>query len=157
LKIFFVSDIHGSVKCFRKLVNAGKFYGADVLIMGGDLAGKQLAFRGHDEIRPYLQMYYQALPDITFEPLRLVVSGPTAAVEWAQPSVIAAPFDGTPSVGTKVFLRAVDIFHISGGLVQHESSWCGDGWLRQRLDPGGGPPPVPLPLTPPQVSKGAMF
>jgi Icc-related predicted phosphoesterase len=30
------------VKCFRKLVNAGKFYGADVLIMGGDLAGKQL-------------------------------------------------------------------------------------------------------------------
>jgi Icc-related predicted phosphoesterase len=42
LKIFFVSDIHGSVKCFRKLVNAGKFYGADVLIMGGDLVGKQL-------------------------------------------------------------------------------------------------------------------
>jgi uncharacterized protein len=42
VKIFFVSDIHGSVKCFRKLVNAGKFYGADVLIMGGDLAGKQL-------------------------------------------------------------------------------------------------------------------
>jgi uncharacterized protein len=42
VRIFFVSDIHGSVKCFRKLVNAGKFYGADVLIMGGDLAGKQL-------------------------------------------------------------------------------------------------------------------
>ena len=42
MKIFFVSDIHGSVKCFRKLVNAGKFYGADLLIMGGDLAGKQL-------------------------------------------------------------------------------------------------------------------
>jgi hypothetical protein len=31
LRIFFVSDIHGSVKCFRKLVNAGKFYGADLL------------------------------------------------------------------------------------------------------------------------------
>jgi uncharacterized protein len=36
LRIFFGSDIHGSVKCFRKLVNAGKFYGADLLIMGGD-------------------------------------------------------------------------------------------------------------------------
>ena len=35
MRIFFVSDIHGSVKCFRKLVNAGKFYGADLLIMGG--------------------------------------------------------------------------------------------------------------------------
>lgn len=42
MKIFFVSDIHGSVKCFRKLVNAGKFYGANLLVMGGDLAGKQL-------------------------------------------------------------------------------------------------------------------
>jgi hypothetical protein len=30
LRIFFVSDIHGSVKCFRKLVNAGKFHGADL-------------------------------------------------------------------------------------------------------------------------------
>lgn len=42
MKIFFASDIHGSVRCFRKLVNAGKFYGADLLIMGGDLAGKLL-------------------------------------------------------------------------------------------------------------------
>jgi uncharacterized protein len=42
VKIFFVSDIHGSQTCFRKLVNAGRFYGADVLIMGGDLAGKEL-------------------------------------------------------------------------------------------------------------------
>ena len=42
MRIFFVSDIHGSQTCFRKLVNAGKFYGADVLIMGGDLAGKEL-------------------------------------------------------------------------------------------------------------------
>lgn len=42
MRVFFVSDIHGSSTCFRKLVNAGKFYGADVLIMGGDLAGKEL-------------------------------------------------------------------------------------------------------------------
>jgi uncharacterized protein len=56
LKLFFVSDIHGSETCFRKLVNAGKFYGVDVLLMGGDLAGKELVpivgdkarFRGSD-------------------------------------------------------------------------------------------------------------
>jgi Icc-related predicted phosphoesterase len=42
VKIFFASDIHGSETCFRKLVNAGAFYGVDVLIMGGDLAGKEL-------------------------------------------------------------------------------------------------------------------
>jgi Icc-related predicted phosphoesterase len=42
VRIFFVSDIHGSSTCFRKLVNAGAFYDVDVLIMGGDLAGKEL-------------------------------------------------------------------------------------------------------------------
>ncbi len=94
------------------------------------------AFHGHDEIRRYLDMYYRALPDVTYEPIRLIIAGPSAVVEWAQPAVIAAPFDGTPSTGREVFLRAVDIFHITGGLVRHESSWYGDGWLRQRLGEG---------------------
>ena len=41
-KIFFVSDVHGSDRCFRKFVNAGKFYGASVLILGGDVTGKAI-------------------------------------------------------------------------------------------------------------------
>lgn len=40
LKIFYASDIHGSEKCFLKFLNAGKFYRADVLILGGDVTGK---------------------------------------------------------------------------------------------------------------------
>ena len=40
LTIFFASDLHGSAICFKKFVNGAKFYGADVLIMGGDLTGK---------------------------------------------------------------------------------------------------------------------
>ena len=39
-KIYFVTDIHGSERCFRKFLNAGPLYKADVMIMGGDLAGK---------------------------------------------------------------------------------------------------------------------
>jgi len=39
-KLFFCTDIHGSERCFRKFINAGKFYRADVLIMGGDITGK---------------------------------------------------------------------------------------------------------------------
>lgn len=42
LTIFHVADIHGSDTCFRKWLNAGRFYGADVLIIGGDLTGKVL-------------------------------------------------------------------------------------------------------------------
>lgn len=38
--LFFATDLHGSEKCFRKFVNAKKFYDADVLILGGDLTGK---------------------------------------------------------------------------------------------------------------------
>jgi len=41
-KIFFVTDVHGSDRCFRKFVNAGKFYGANLLILGGDITGKMI-------------------------------------------------------------------------------------------------------------------
>ena len=41
-KLYFVSDLHGSNKCFRKFINAGPIYKADVLILGGDLAGKAI-------------------------------------------------------------------------------------------------------------------
>src|SRR2546423_7716867 len=40
LTMFYASDIHGSEKCFLKFINAAKFYGADVLVLGGDLTGK---------------------------------------------------------------------------------------------------------------------
>lgn len=42
LTLFYVADIHGSDVCFRKWLNAGRFYGADVLVIGGDLTGKVL-------------------------------------------------------------------------------------------------------------------
>jgi hypothetical protein len=124
LRLFFVSDIHGSVKCFRKLVSAGEFYGADLLIMGGDLAGKKL--------------------------VPVVARGGVSRVH-------CNGADGAPGVGMELLFRAVDIFHIAGGLVRHESSWYGDGWLRQRLGGDGAPPPPPLALTPPLAADGARF
>src|ERR1041384_6827484 len=41
-KLFFATDIHGSDICWSKFLNAGKFYEADVLILGGDMTGKAL-------------------------------------------------------------------------------------------------------------------
>jgi uncharacterized protein len=38
--IFFATDLHGSETCFRKFVAAAGFYGADLLVLGGDLTGK---------------------------------------------------------------------------------------------------------------------
>ena len=41
-KIFFATDIHGSDRCLRKFLNAGKFYGVDAVVMGGDITGKMI-------------------------------------------------------------------------------------------------------------------
>jgi hypothetical protein len=42
LRIFFVTDIHGSNTCFRKYLNALKAYNVDVGLLMGDLTGKVL-------------------------------------------------------------------------------------------------------------------
>jgi Icc-related predicted phosphoesterase len=39
-RLFFATDVHGSERTFRKFINAGKFYRANVLVMGGDIIGK---------------------------------------------------------------------------------------------------------------------
>src|SRR3989454_9935867 len=39
-RIYFISDVHGSNRCFRKFLNAASFYKADILILGGDITGK---------------------------------------------------------------------------------------------------------------------
>jgi uncharacterized protein len=38
--VYYASDIHGSDVCWRKFLNAARFYGADILVMGGDVSGK---------------------------------------------------------------------------------------------------------------------
>src|SRR5258706_13074462 len=42
LRLFFATDIHGSDRCFRKFLAAAGSYEADVLVLGGDIAGKGL-------------------------------------------------------------------------------------------------------------------
>jgi len=38
--IYYTTDVHGSTICFKKFLNAGGFYKADVVILGGDITGK---------------------------------------------------------------------------------------------------------------------
>jgi uncharacterized protein len=48
--LYYASDVHGSNRCFRKFLNAAKFYKAGVLVMGGDILGKAIVFL--EETRP---------------------------------------------------------------------------------------------------------
>lgn len=71
-RVFFATDLHGSTLCFKKFLSAARVYEADVLIMGGDVAGKQLVpllkqgdgvkagdrvLTTEDEVREYVQRY----------------------------------------------------------------------------------------------------
>jgi Icc-related predicted phosphoesterase len=42
VKLFYATDVHGSDRCFTKFVNAASFYGADAILLGGDLTGKAM-------------------------------------------------------------------------------------------------------------------
>jgi hypothetical protein len=41
-RLFFTTDVHGSEKCFKKFLNAGKFYKANIVILAGDITGKMV-------------------------------------------------------------------------------------------------------------------
>ncbi len=42
MRLFFATDIHGSETCWRKFLNSGRHYEADVIVLGGDMTGKAL-------------------------------------------------------------------------------------------------------------------
>jgi Icc-related predicted phosphoesterase len=48
VRLFFATDIHGSERCFKKFLNAARFYRCDVLVMGGDMTGKMVLPVVHD-------------------------------------------------------------------------------------------------------------
>jgi Icc-related predicted phosphoesterase len=41
-RVYFITDVHGSNRCFRKFLNAAGFYKADVIVLGGDITGKSM-------------------------------------------------------------------------------------------------------------------
>ena len=66
-KLFFATDIHGSDICWSKFLNAGKFYGADVLILGGDMTGKAVVPFIHQGGTNYRVTLLEQLFEITNE------------------------------------------------------------------------------------------
>jgi uncharacterized protein len=57
MRIFFCTDVHGSDICFKKFINAGKFYKSDVVILGGDTTGKMIVFLVDQEDGTYMSTY----------------------------------------------------------------------------------------------------
>jgi len=70
-KIFFATDIHGSDICWNKFLNAGKFYEADTLILGGDMTGKAVVpfiYQGGDKYKiTLLEQQYDITTEAEFK------------------------------------------------------------------------------------------
>jgi len=64
-KLFFATDIHGSDICWSKFLNAGKFYEADVLILGGDMTGKAVVPFIHQGGNNYRVTLLEQMHDIS--------------------------------------------------------------------------------------------
>jgi uncharacterized protein len=71
MRLFFASDLHGSEVCFRKFLAAAKVYEADVLLLGGDFAGKGLVpvLRRGDSWSATLDGQELTVPDEDYERL----------------------------------------------------------------------------------------
>ena len=114
------------------------------------------AFVGKPALREYLDMYYRALPEVR------VRADPADGLRRDRDGRVDADgarlrrFDGVEADGREVVLHAMDVFHVVDGLIVHEVSWYGDGWLRQRLEGVAGLPPA-LDLTPPLAADGTRF
>jgi Icc-related predicted phosphoesterase len=74
LAIFFATDLHGSNVCFKKFINAAKFYGTSVLILGGDVTGKMMVPISRQEDGTYLTSF-------AGKELRLETNGEALALE----------------------------------------------------------------------------
>ncbi len=101
-RVFFVADLHGSERCFRKFLNAGRVYKAGVLLIGGDIAGKTITplwrenggwvgqyfgERRHVETETELERFEAELRDLGSLPYR------TTPGEWADLSAHRSRLD----------------------------------------------------------------
>jgi len=64
-RVFFTTDVHGSTVVFKKFINAGKFYEAQVLILGGDMIGKIIVPIVHQGGGHYSANYLGKLYDVS--------------------------------------------------------------------------------------------
>ena len=71
LRIYFATDLHGSEVCFRKFLAAAKVYEADVIILGGDFAGKAIVpvLTGNGSLRAQVGGEEVTVPEAEWERL----------------------------------------------------------------------------------------
>ncbi len=109
-KLFFATDIHGSDICWSKFLNAGKFYEADVLILGGDMTGKAVVPFVHQGGKNYkvtlLEQDFDITTDDELADMQKKVRSRGYYPYLTNPDEITE-LDKNPDLVNKIFLQEV--------------------------------------------------
>lgn len=90
-------------------------------------------FRGRPEVRGFFEELFEAVPDFTLTPERILADGPYATVQWLLTGTFTGgPFQGVHATGRPVELRGVDLMHVVDGLlVDNTIYYDGLSFVRQ--------------------------
>ena len=89
--------------------------------------------RGQKAIRAFFSELFAAFPDFEITVDRIVADETSAAVQWhATGTFTGGPFQGILPTGRQAEIRGADIMEISGGLIQHNTTYYdGATFVRQ--------------------------
>ena len=95
-----------------------------------------------DQMRPYFESVYAAMPDFNYEVLDLVTDGERVAVRWRLTGTFTGrPFQGIRPTGGRIEGEGVDMLRIENGLIQRNDSYWDDTHIGRQigiLPPKGG-------------------
>jgi Icc-related predicted phosphoesterase len=125
LRIFFATDLHGSDVCFRKFLAAAKVYEADVVLLGGDFAGKGLVpvLRENGSLRAEVEGNEVRVDAAEWDRLAAEINGR---------GFYAAQLDGDELAGLRQDPDALDRLFRSQ-IAAQAGRWC--QLAAERLDP----------------------
>ncbi|HEY7016737.1 MAG TPA: hypothetical protein VH480_28445 [Streptosporangiaceae bacterium] len=125
LRMFFATDLHGSDVCFRKFLAAAKVYEADIVLLGGDFAGKGLVpvLRENGSLRAEVEGNEVTVDAAEWDQL---------AADINQRGFYAAQLDGDELAGLRQDPDALDRLFRSQ-IAAQAGRWC--QLAAERLDP----------------------
>jgi len=125
LRIFFTTDVHGSDVCFRKFLAAAKVYQPDILLLGGDFAGKGLVpvLRTDGALRAQIEGHEVSVPAAEWDRL---------AADINKRGFYAAQLDAAELAALQQDPAALDRLFRSQIAAQAQR-WC--ALAAERLDP----------------------
>ena len=80
-------------------------------------------FEGHDGVRTFAQMTFDAAPDFAITPTSIIVTGTHAAASWTMRGTFTNDLAGLPATGRPFEIRAASIIELRDGLIHRMTDY----------------------------------